>query len=147
MNKSSKWMRSMTLILVLFFAVIGLIGAHILDKSESGISAVSETDDPAQVALQVIDNYFEKLKHPDKNMGTPVESYRVLEVDSSNPDRIRVATAVTYTSSLMEMPASNFYIFKRKGEYFIESEKVVFDMITSSPTYGTILSGVKINEN
>lgn len=137
----------LTTFLFLFCAATITVGAYLEQKPVfNGLPIDSVPKDPNQAALQVIDNYFNELKKTKINTGTPVTSYRVVELDTANPDRIRVNAAVTYSSSSEEMPATNFYIFKMDGKYIVESEKVVFDMIPSSPTYGKIIYGAKINE-
>lgn len=139
-----------TTCLFLFCAATVTVGAY-REKSpkehdfvEVAINAVS--NEPKQAALQVIDSYFTELKKRGVNTGTPVASYRVVELDEADPDRIRVKAAVTYSSSPEEMPATNFFIIKKGEQYIVESEKVVFDMISTSPTYGQIIYGAKINE-
>lgn len=148
MIKRGKFMVTITACLFVLCSVTVTVGAQVLDTlgKEQGIPISSVAKEPRQAALQVIDKYFEELKKPEKDLGTPVESYRIVDVDITNPDNIKIQAAVVYKSSPEEMPITNFYVVKEKSNYVVKSEKVIYDMIPSSPTYGTIISGAKINE-
>ncbi len=111
-----------------------------------GVSVHSLPDEPDKAALEVIDRYFTSLKHPKRDQGTPVESYRIIDLDASNSNFIRIGAAVVFKGLSEEMPVTNFYVVKEDDYYRVESEKVIYDMAPSSPSYGEIISGARINE-
>lgn len=147
MVKKSGYFMSLTVALFVLCGATATVGAQVLysmDK-EPGTPISSVAKEPKQAAIQVIEHYFNALKNPEKDLGTPVESYRIVDMDATDPNCIRVGAAVVYTSSPEEMPVTNFFVVKEKDHYVVKSQKVTYDMIPNSPTYGSIISG-KVNE-
>lgn len=103
-------------------------------------------EDANQEAIKVAENYFNNIikESADGKNGTPLIDFRIVSVDQSNPESIKLYVETIFKDS-EKLPAAPYKIVKENGEFKVKNEPIVYNMIPGSLDYGTVSIG-NVNE-
>lgn len=120
---------------VLFLLTFVLI---FISSNEVIASSNQSTDD----AIQVAHTYFNTIvkESADGSDGIPLKDYKIVKVDSSEKDIIKLSVALTY-DEFGTLPVAPYEVIKTNGEYQVKHEIVTFDSDPESPNYGMVELG------
>jgi hypothetical protein len=126
-------------LLVMCVSIVGMASAGGLSSSsleeKTGKSVREFEKNPEEAATSIVTDYFTAIMKLSDSKGAPLNSFKIVKTDSSNPNDIRVSVILKYQDH-QEWPALDYSIIKVDDTYQVQKQICVFDSIPESPTKG-----------
>jgi hypothetical protein len=141
MLKSERFSFLLVVALILICVGIASASASVLNNKsleEMTSKSVQEVQKkPEEAAKSIITNYFTAIEKMGNSDGIPLDSFRIVKVDKTDPNDIKVAVVLKY-ADMDEWSAIDYSVIRVNDMYQVQKQSCVLDSIPDSPTKGII---------
>jgi hypothetical protein len=140
MRQSSKFASILTVLFLVTCAGIvsaaGLQDNRSLEEKTSRPIQEVQQQNLEESAKSIVQDYFNSIIKEPAVGWTPLATFSLGRVDTSDPTEIKVSVVLKYKDD-DELPPVDYSVVRVKNTYQVQKQVCVFDSIPNSPTKGT----------
>ncbi|GGD66988.1 hypothetical protein [Paenibacillus nasutitermitis] len=140
LTSGNKFASLLVILFLIAIASVGIANAQNSNNSleeKTSISVQKFEKDPVESAKKIISDYFLAFIQKKGSDGTALINYKIINIDTSDLNDVKVSVKLTYADNF-DYPPVEYHVVKKSNSYQVNKQFCAFDMITDSPTRGTV---------
>jgi hypothetical protein len=125
------------ILIVMCLGIASAASLNDLAAENKGALVEEVSKNPQETIKKLVSDYFTSIMKKGDSEGAPLSSFRIVNVDTSDPNNIQALVVLKY-QGFDEFPAISYSVIKVNDRYQVQNQMCEYDAIPNSPTKGTV---------